>query len=145
MAFEHLTDEQKEKLYIQYRDELIQKEISYEKKLSPEQKKILEDVRYTDPWGRKKTSLVMDMIRMLSEKYKKPSDMFRGEFMWLVEEWVLPCFREHFFYAVDNCVKWQKSGRAKRYSRNMASISRRAALISLRFIGRPPDTLFPLL
>ena len=73
MAFEHLTDEQKEKLNIQYRDELIQKEISYEKKLSPEQKKILEDVRYNDPWGRKKTSLVMDMIRMLSEKYKKPS------------------------------------------------------------------------
>lgn len=123
MAFEHLTDEQKEKLYIQYRDELIQKEISFEKKLSPEQKKLLEDVRYTDPWGRKKTSLVMDMIRMLSEKYKKPSDMFRGEFMWLVEEWVLPCFREHFFYAVDNCVKWQKSDSYYRRSYRTATYS----------------------
>ena len=109
MAFEELTPELKEELYQKYRDMLSQKEDRFEKKLSEEQKKILKDFRYGNTWNYKGNGLKESVADMLRTKYKKPSDMFKNEFLWLVEEWVLPRFREHFFWAVDNCIKWQLS------------------------------------
>ena len=115
-----LTPEEKQRrqdLIDQCEKELEERKDRAKAALTKEQLQTYEDIRRIGYYGVTSYPAVYHKLKkgLRDGTYEKPSQFFQQELSWLVDGLVLPRYKQHFLYAVDNVLKYPYStGYARR-------------------------------